>query len=52
MLLSSDSCKKVQGLIVKGKYQSSVICGLTALRNISDFNKKHLRFSKNRFTFM
>jgi len=29
MLLSSDSCKKVQ--IVKGKYLSSVICSLTAL---------------------
>ena len=31
MLLSSDSCKKVQVLVINGKYQSSVICGLTAL---------------------
>jgi len=31
MLLSSDSCKIVQELIVKGKYQSSVVFDLTAL---------------------
>jgi len=30
MLLSSDSYKEVQELIVKGKYQSTVICGLAA----------------------